>query len=595
MPTVGITFAGAFIGIPGAYYADNVTQVPPPPPVTPPMIFIGYGWGPQPKVPITFTSPGDLQIALRGGPAANFIPFINTPSPELNGAQLITFIDASENTQSHAAMLAPAGGTISTLTSTQYGPPSNRLTYQISNGSVGGRQVTITDLYGGGQYVGDNLTVPFQLAYSGAATGMVSYTVTPDAFTVTSPIPGESISIPTGSGAYASTAQLTQYLNGTANWYAQALSATGGQLPAGSLSPVSNVNLPVPISGTLQYIPVNAYLQDIPFWINQFASTIATAVVSGVATDSAAWLPVTGAAVFFSGATGVPPVNNDYATALNAALSVPGWTVFCDSQTNAVQSLMAQHCLTAGSVPYGMWRRGFTGSQVGDTVATAIAESRALDIKEMCYVYPGIYRINTVTGANQLYDGYYAAAAACAMATGNPIPTALTNKTLLASGVENANAGSPLSPSQLSQLQSNGVLAIYTPRNTGVPTFLADVTTWESDNNIENTSTQQVACRFWLAYSVVNAMQPYVGEIAAPLSEIALLNAVKRCLDALIYTGGGSSGVLTSWDHTSLQLTYTGSNMTAAITVSVTLVGQNRFITCYTTVQPLSFQIVATG
>jgi hypothetical protein len=595
MPSVGITFAGSFIGIPGAYYADNVTLVPPPPPTTPPMIVVGYGWGPTPKVPMTFTSAGDVQVAVRGGPVSTFIPFINTPSPQLNGAQLITYIEAGRNTQAAAALLASGGQTIATLSSTLYGPPSNRMTYQVANGSVAGLRVILSDNYGGSQFVGDNLTVPFQLAYSGAATGAISYTVTSGSFTVTSPVQGETIVIPTGSGQYNTVALLTQFLNGTANWYAQALSATGGQLPANLLSPVTNVTLLPPSGGVPQYANVNAYVNDIPFWVNQFASTIAIATVSGAAQDNSAWLPTVGSPVFFSGATGVPPTNNDYATALNAALSVPGWTIFCDSAAPAVQALMAQHCLTASSVPYGMWRRGFTGSQIGDTITATIFNSRALNTKEMNYVYPGIYRINTVTGKNQLYSGLYAAAAACAMATGNPIPTPLTNKTLLASGVENANAGSPLTPSQLNQLQSNGVLSIYTPRNTGVPTFLADVTCWESDNNIENTSSQQVACRFWLAYSIVNCMQPYVGEIAAPVNEVALLNAVKRCLDALVYTGGGSSGVITSWDKTSLVLTYTGSNMTAAITVTVVLVGQNRFITCYTTIAPLQFQIITTG
>jgi len=559
------------------------------------MIFIGYGWGTPPKVPTTFTSPGDLQIALRGSPAAAFIPFIATPSPQLNGAQLITFIDASKNTRSMAVVSGTAtGGPVALLQSTLYGPPSNQMTLQVAPGSVAGYRVTLSDLYGGSQFVGDNLTVPFQLAYSGLAVSGVSYSVTSGAFTVSSPIPGESISIPIVSGSFSTVALLTQFLNGTANWYAQALSATGGQLPSNMLSVTGNV-LITPASGTtLNYVNVNAYLQDIPFWANQFANSIVTATVSGT-TDTAAALPVTGAAVFFSGGTGVPPVLGDYATALNAALSVPGWTVFCDSALPAVQSLMAQHCLTASSVPYGMWRRGFTGSQIGDSVATTIANSRALDTKEMNYTYPGIWRVNTVTGQNQLYGGLYAAAAACAMATGNPIPTALTNKVLLATGVEAANAGSVLTPSQLNQLESNGILAIYTPRSTGVPTFLADSTTWEADNNIENTSSQQVACRFWLAYSMVNAVQPYVGEIAAPINEIAVLNAVKRCLNALKYTGGGSSGVLTSWDTGSLILDYTGENQTAAISVGVTLVGQNRFITAYVTVQPLQFQIVATG
>jgi hypothetical protein len=63
----------------------------------------------------------------------------------------------------------------------------------------------------------------------------------------------------------------------------------------------------------------------------------------------------------------------------------------------------------------------------------------------------------------------------------------------------------------------------------------------------------------------------------------------------LIYTGGSSNGVLASWDKGSLVLVYTGQTQTAAITFACTLVGQNRYITCYATILPLSFTITATG
>lgn len=596
MPQQGITFNGAYIGLPGAYYADNVSAAAQPtPPTTPPLLFLGYGWGPKPKTPVTFTNPQDLAAALRGGPAAAYVPFMATPSPQVNGAQLITFVDVSTNTQSHAALLASGGQTQTLLTSALYGPPSNQLTYQVTAGTTAGRKLTLTDNFAGAVLVGDNLTVPFQMAYSGAATGGVTFTVTSAAFSISSPVSGESLNIPLGSGAYSTTALLVEYLNGSGNYYAQLLSSTGGQLPSNFLTATGSVALPIPSGGALQYVNVNAYLQDIAYWVNQFASTLASATVSGAATDIAAFLPVTGNAVFFSGATGVPPTNSDYASGLNVGLAVPAWTVFCDSNAVAVQALLAQHCEIASSAPYGMWRRGFTGSSIGDTPATTIANALNLDSIQTAYLYPGIYRINTTTGQNQLYGGLYAAAAAAAMATGNQVALPLTNKVLNATGVELANAGAPLTQSQLVNLQNNGVMAVYAPHDTGVPTILSDVTTWQADNNVENTSSQQVACRYWLAYSMVAALKPYVGQIASPTTEVAALNAAKRTLNALIFTGGSSNGVLASWDTTSLKLTYTGTNQVAGITFNATLVGQNRFVTIYATILPLSFTIVSTG
>ena len=60
------------------------------------------------------------------------------PSPSLNGAQQIVFIDVSENTQSLSALAASGSlGTAVLLTSVLYGPPSNQMTRTVANGSVG--------------------------------------------------------------------------------------------------------------------------------------------------------------------------------------------------------------------------------------------------------------------------------------------------------------------------------------------------------------------------------------------------------------------------------------------------------------------------
>lgn len=596
MPQQGITFDGAYIGLPGVYYADDVNSAAISPlPVTPPLLFIGYGWGPKPKSVSLFTNPQDLVNALRGAPAAAFVPFMATPSPQLNGAQRITFIDASQNTQSTAALKASGGQTNTLLTSTLYGPPSNQLTYLLGAGSTAGLKMSVVDNYAGSILVGDNLTVPLLLAYSGAATGGVTYSMTSGAtsgtFTVSSPISGESVTIPLGPGAFATTSAVVEYLNGTGFYYAQLLSATGGQLPSLSLTATGSVALPIPSGSTLNYVNVNSYLQDIPFWINQFASTLATATVSGSALDTAAWLPVTGSATFFSGARGIPPINSDYASALNVGLTTPAWTVFCDSNSAAVQALMTQHVEMASQPPYSAWRRGFTGSSIGDTPSVTMVNSTNLDSFQMNYLYPGIYRINTNTGVNTLYPGLYAAAAAAAMATGNQIAQPLTNKVLNATGVELANAGNALTQSQIIALQNSGVMVIYTPQNTGVPTIVSDVTTWEADNNVENTSSQQVACRFWLAYIMVAALQQYVGTIASPIVEVNITNAAKRALNGQIYTGGSNNGVLASWDKTSLVLSFNGSNQLAAVSFSATLVSQNRYITEFATIVPLNFTI----
>ena len=67
--------------------------------------------------------------------------------------------------------------------------------------------------------------------------------------------------------------------------------------------------------------------------------------------------------------------------------------------------------------------------------------------------------------------------------------------------------------------------------------------------------------------------------------------AITSTLNALKYTGPGSSGILSSWQNSSLVLTYDGATQTVAITVSVVFVGQNRHITEFVNVQPLNASV----
>ena len=173
------------------------------------------------------------------------------------------------------------------------------------------------------------------------------------------------------------------------------------------------------------------------------------------------------------------------------------------------------------------------------------------------------------------------------MAAGNRVAEPLTSKALVGNGVEVA-----LTTSQINQLQQAGVICIRVPQSTGVPTIVSDLTTWQNDNNPESLFNQQVACRQYLAYSLIQTAQPYVGGIDAGVSSLGKIKkSIVSTLNQLKYTGPGSSGILSSWDATSLVLNYNGATQTVAITVNAVLVGQNRFITIYTNVQPLNASV----
>lgn len=589
MPQVNGSFQGQTLILPGVYYADNVQAAQPTtPPPTPPLIFVGYGYGGKPLEPKTFSDPQSLLNAIRGGPASGFVPFLSDPSGQVAGAQQITFINVGENTQSHLNILSGSAVPIGTLTSTNYGVPSNLLQFGVAAGTIAGKKVTLFDSFANITAVGDNLGVPFQLAYLGSASGVTMQVDTSNLdatqFIITSPNSGESVNLQIGAGQYTTVEQIVQYLNGTG--FYSAITVGDGTLPATWLDAATGVALNAPASGVDQYVNVTASLGSVVYWVNQYASTLATMAVSGSVTQlTAALAPANIPLSSFTGATSVPPTNQDYANGFNVALTVPGWAVFADSNAPAVQALGQQHVATASEASNGKWRRFFTGSSIGDSIATTITNAQALDSNRCTYVYPGVFRTDDATGQNTLYGGLYGAAAEAGMATGNPPNMPLTNKALLGNGVE-VN----LTTAQINQLQQAGVSCLMVPDQTGVPTVVSDLTTWQQDNNPENVFNQQIACRDFLAYSLVNALRPYVGTVAAPTTLTTVRNAIKTTLNALVFTPGGN-GVIATWDPNSLSLTYNGTTQTLSIAVSVTLVGQNRFITVFVPIAPLNLTL----
>lgn len=590
MPDLNISFGGSILVAPGAYYLDNVSAaLQATVPTTPPLIFIGYGYGQKPQTASSYGSPQALLSAIRGGPCSGFVSFLMQPSSQLNGAQQVTYINPGENTQSALTLNSGVSGVIALL-SANYGLPSNLLQAQVQTGSVGGRRVTIYDAYQGQSFVQDNLGLPFQLAYEGAASGVTFAVVAsggvPVTFQTTSSVSGESLSIPLGPATYGTVEQLVEYLNGSGHYSAQVISQ--GALPTSYLDVVSGVALPVS-GASLTYENVTATLGDIVYWINTQAESLATATqVSGVV-SSAAVAPSVLALTPFSGAVSIPPTLQDYANAFNLALTYAGWVVFADSNASGVVALGNQHAITASQPGYGTWRRFFSGSSQGQSVAASIAAAQSCDAITSCYVHGGIYQTSTTTGVNTLYSGLYVAAAAAGMATGNAPATPLTNKSVIGNGTEYQLSPGPAG--QIDQLQQAGVIPFTTSPITGEPTIISDFTTWQLDSNPENVFTQQVACRWWLAYTLRNAAQPYVGTIADPVTEVNILKAIKQALNLLLYTAGNPNGVLASWNPNSLVLIYTGAQQLAAITVNVVLVGQNRYITETVNVLPLNFTV----
>lgn len=589
MPNVSINFGGQTLFIPDAYFYGNVSQqFQPPLPTVPPLLFVGYFYGIKPQTPYTFLSAQDAINAARGGPGATYLTPMSLPSPSVNGANFITLIDASSNTQS-SGVLYVSGSTTSgliNLVSTIWGPPANLIQASLSAGSTSGYLAEIYDGYTDTVYEGNNLGYPFLLAYTGSATG-VTYSVSGPTgavtgFAVTSPNAGESFTIQLSGSTYPTVQSVVEYLNGTGFYSATLLSSTQGRLNSQELDVQSGSLTSDSTASGFAYTGVTSQLYDPIYWFNTYSQVVsASLATANVSTGTLGYMPLTS----LSGAQGVPPTLSTYSGALNVGLNTPAWAVFLDSNGLAEQTLLAQHCETASETQNSSWRRGFTGSSVGDSVTGTVAAAQALNARNVGYVYPGITVVNTQTGQNTTYGGLYAAAAAAGITCGNAVALPLTNKPL--NGV---NTESNLTQSQIYTLQNGGVMCLVQKNN--VPTILSDVSTWQLDNNPENVFLQQVGNLYWVGYSLVNATRPYIGGIAAPSTLQSIKNQIKLTLNDLIYTdvgpGVGVNGVLASWNAASLTVLYNGATQQVEVSVSVQLVGQNRFITMTVYASPFS-------
>jgi hypothetical protein len=588
MPNNNVQFDGQTLIVPGAYYNDNVTafQVSAPA-LVPPVVWVVYSYGGVPLTPVTLDTAQDVLNFLRGAPASAMVPFMFSPSSELNGASQVTLIPVGENTQSSITLSDSVPTAVLETFSANYGLPSNLLQIEVSSGSVGGHLITLFDGYSNSTIQADNLGLPMQVAYTGTSTG-VTYTITQTdgaavSFTTTGGHSGENLSIPLGVSGYSTVTELAEYLQGTGFYTAQVTTnGTNGNLLTSLLDAAAAVALPAPLTGVAQLVGVTATLTDIKFWMDNQASSYVSGTTLLVPSAPAV-TPVNIPLTHFTGGTSVPPILTDYANGLNVALGIPGWVVIADQNITGLPALLAQHAQTASSITQRRWRRAVSGSNIGDSISTVSTMARDLNAKEMTYVYPGMFRNDPNTGVNTLYGGFFVAAAVAGMMAGNPIATPLTNKTLTGNGVE-----FKFRVDQIDSLQQAGVMPVFVPDTTGVPTVCSDLTTWQNDNNPENVYNQQVACRQYLAYVMYGAEQPYIGQIESSFSILNQKQAAIRALNGQIINATGDVGVLNSWNHNSLVLNYNGAQQLTSITFDCTFVGQNRFTTITAYVQPLN-------
>lgn len=582
MPNPNSTFGGSQLILPGAYLQTNVNNV-----LSAnlfpglPLIFIGVGYGGVPNTPYSFSDPNALKAFLRGSTSTRFVDFMANPSGAVPGAQNFVYINPAPNIAASATLYSSAATAVINISSVNYGSPGNIMTYSVATGSVAGINLTISDpQYTQQSFIGYNLGVPFQLTYTGTATAVKLNVTTvggsATTFAISGGNAGENVTYDLTSSAYSNVGKIITSLNGIGSYRATLLS--NSNLPSYLLDTESSVSLPITTA-----VNVTATLGDITYFLNTAASSLVSGSIPTGITSVPTLIPAPIGPANFTGGSNVSPTSTNYASAFNAALNVQGWVVFADSSSPAIQSLGQAHVNTASSITSKGWRRFVTGSNLGDSVSITVQNSQELNAINCTYCYPGIIANDPTSGLPVTYSGLYTAAAVAGMMAGSPFALPLTNKSLNASGME-VN----LTISQINTLQMGGVLPVTLSTVTNTPTIISDMTTWQNDNNPENIFNQQIACRYALSYTLTNALTPYIGQVASTQSMTRVQNAIVRALNASIYSDSSQQGVLNSWDPSTLTLTYDGTTQTLTVSVSVSFVGQYRFINMTVSVNPLS-------
>ncbi len=582
---------GQTLIIPGAYYYDNVSAaLSTTAALVPPLVWVCYSYGGTKNVPVNFNTAQDTLNFLRGAPCSALVPFIFTPSGELNGASIVTVIPVGSNTQASFTYNNGSSVPVLTATTVNQGLPSNLMQTSVTSGTIAGRYITLFDGYTNTSNYSDNLGVPFQIGYSGVATG-VTFTVSQvggqaTAFTVSGAPSGQNFTAQLGPTGYSTITELVEYIQGTGFFNAQILNGgptySHGNLPTNLLDAQGPVALSPIASGNVVYANVSAGLNDIAYWMQTSAAAFVNPPTLLVA-SSYANIPATIPLTHFTGGTNVPPLLADYAAGLNVALNIPGWVVIADQNITGLPQLLAQHAETASSITNRRWRRAISGSNIGDTVSVVTAVAQSMNAIQATYCYPGIYVNAQGTGINTLFGGYAVAAAVAGMMAGNPVMTPLTNKALTGNGVE-----VQITVPQVDTLQQAGVMPIWVSPDTGVPNIISDFTTWQNDANPENVFNQQVAGRQYLSYVMVQANAPYTGQIESSISIVTQKNANIAALNGQLVTATSTAGVLNSWDPASLKLNYNGGQQVTSVTFNCVFVGQNRFTIIEAFVQPLN-------
>lgn len=497
--------------------------------------FIGQSAGGQPGVVLSFGSPNEAKAVLVSGELLTAAMKAFSASNETGGPATVDVIRVNPATQSLLTLNDTNGAAAVVVQSADWGARTAQIKLTVEAASGGAGYAAAVSM-GSASYSIDNLTAsPFSVEYTGT-NGSATMTITPTQMSLKD---GGNAAKVIPFATYPTVGQLVDYINTIGGFEA---TVNGGAINAptvNGLDSVTNVALPIPVSGAFTPVPVTANLNQLMSWLNSVAPLsqplLTASYVPGYSGLPLTYIPYTYLA---GGSDGVTTASN-YDAALTVLQTSDVQWITPISSNPAVWAMVDAHVQYMSKVG-GMERRAIVGSALGTTDAAAIAFAFNLNSDRTSLVHLGYYDsdLTGILSGLQLYSPYLTAAAIAGAFSGVSPGTAMTNKAMSFSGLERyLNV-----PTDTDKLLQGGVMPLA-KQKTGYM-VIQSISTWLVDDKYDKVEQSVGWALDYTCRTTREILDPIRGQKITPILLGRAATLTETNLKALAVPDPQGPGVL---------------------------------------------------
>lgn len=483
---------------------------------------LGTSEGGEPNAAISFGDPSEAISTLRSGALLDAVLAAFNPSNETDGPSEVIALRVNPAVQASVNLLDASSNQVIQLKSQDYGLYTNQVKVKVEAGSITGKKVT-TQL-GSAYFVGDNLArTVMTVRYSGA---QASGTLTVNNSTVTLQAPTGTTVATIDLATYNTVQKLADRINAVASFSAVVTSGQADTATLNALDTVTSQDVK-----TADY-SVKADLQAVIDWINSTSEGFCTAVRPAGAGAPPAVIAFT----YLSGGSDGVTTNAEWTNAFTVLQAEDVQWVVPASSDPSLHAMADAHCQFMSSVGRKE-RRSICGTALSTTDSAAITAAKALNSDRTSLVHLGHYEYDR-SGVLTLYAPYITAARVAGGFAGVNPGTPLTNKTIVARGLERKLRN----PTDTDDLILGGVLCLEdTPQGFKV---VKSISTWLQNRNYNRVEVSCGVAADYVARNVREAVDVLRGAKGDPRALTRAVGLTESTLRELAKPEPAGPGVI---------------------------------------------------